>query len=101
MEDSSMSKAELEAVISAMEKWSIFFGILVAVGVAGESVVGFRLWRRNGDLKIIQEQEIATLSDRAAAANQRAAELQGLIQPRELTKEQEQAITENLKSLSG
>jgi hypothetical protein len=96
-----MTKTELEALIATMEKWSIFFGILVAIGVTGESVVGFRLWRRNGELKTIQEREIAGLADRAAAANKRAAELQLLIQPRELSNEQERDLAGALEPLAG
>lgn len=96
-----MGKAELEAVIATLEKWSILFGVLVAIGVTGESVVGFRLWRRNDELKTIQEREIAGLADRAATANRRTAELQALIQPREMSDEQLREVTNRLKSLTG
>ncbi|HTW64008.1 MAG TPA: hypothetical protein VME17_05295 [Bryobacteraceae bacterium] len=96
-----MTKVDLEAVIAVMEKWSIFFGILVAIGVTGESIVGFRLWRRNAELKAIQEREIAELAHGTATATRRAAELQLLIQPRELSDEQQHAITDSLKMLAG
>ncbi len=42
-----MDKGALLALISNLEKWALFFGILVAIGVAGESVYGIRLYWNN------------------------------------------------------
>jgi len=96
-----MTKSELESSITMIEKLLIFFGVLVALGVTGESIFGFKLWRRNNDLKRIQEEEIAQLGERAAQANQRAAELQALIQPRELSDDQQRLTARSLRPLAG
>lgn len=96
-----MTKGELEATISVLERFGIFFGILVAIGVTGESVIGFRLWWRNRDLKALQDAEIAALSERAASANKRAVELEALIQPRYLTDVQQDEIANAVRPYGG
>ena len=52
-----MTKEELESSINTLEILLIIFGIFVAVGVTGESVFGFRLWRKNSQLRDIQSAE--------------------------------------------
>ncbi len=52
-----MTKQEIESSINTLEVLLIIFGVLVAVGVTGESVFGFRLWRRNIQLRDIQSAE--------------------------------------------
>jgi hypothetical protein len=48
-------KGELEALLNGFEKWLIFFGVLVAIGVAGESIWGFRAWWNNRKLHAVAE----------------------------------------------
>jgi len=52
-----MTKEELESSINTLEILLIIFGIFVAVGVTGESVFGFRLWRKNSQVRDIQSAE--------------------------------------------
>jgi hypothetical protein len=52
-----MDKDGLLTLIANLEKWALFFGILVAIGVAGESVYGIRLYWNNRKLQQIQDRE--------------------------------------------
>lgn len=56
-----MGKAELEASLRTLDIWLIVFGVLVAVGVVGESIAGFLHWRRSNDLETVQSSENLTL----------------------------------------
>lgn len=49
-----MGKAELEASLNTLDIGLIVFGVLVAIGVVGESVFGFLHWRRSNDLHALQ-----------------------------------------------
>ncbi len=96
-----MVKEQLELSMRSIEILLIVFGVLVAIGVAGESIYGFLLWRRNAELKTLQEREIALLTSQTAEAQKRALELQALVQPRDLNEDQRRAISEGCKRFSG
>jgi len=89
-----VEKAALESSLSALDIWLIVFGVFVAIGVVGESVVGFLHWRRSGQLQVIQTTE--NLAQRAEILRLEAA-----IQPRRLGPEQQKAISDALVSFAG
>jgi hypothetical protein len=69
-----MGKAELERALSTLDVWLIIFGIFVAIGVVGESIVGYLHWRKSGQLSTLQTSENLTLQQSIAEARARAAE---------------------------
>lgn len=93
-----MGKDALIASLDSLDKSLIFFGILVAIGVVGESVSGWLHWRRSGELQRIQTQENLALqkevwASRAAFEKYKAA--------RDLSSEQRGRIAEALKPFAG
>lgn len=88
-------------LLSWIETGQIVAAFVVAIGVAGEFVGSFiaRPIARRVEAK--RELEMATLRTQAAAAELRAAELEAIIQPRYLTKEQERAITTLMRDFAG
>jgi uncharacterized cupredoxin-like copper-binding protein len=85
----AVSGPELESSLSTLDIWLIVFGVFVAIGVVGESLVGFLHWRTSGQLQAVQtaenlaqQKEIGRLSVEAetakseiASANERTANL--------------------------
>jgi hypothetical protein len=69
-----MDKSSLEALIRWLEIWSAIFGVIVVVGVAGESFFGIRLLWNNWKLQRIQGAEADALRGDVAGANERAAD---------------------------
>jgi hypothetical protein len=69
-----MDKSSLEALIRWLEIWSAVFGVIVVIGVAGESYFGIRLLWNNWKLQRIQAGENAQLLVDVATANARAEE---------------------------
>jgi hypothetical protein len=51
------TKEELEALLRTLDVWVIVFGVFVAIGVAGESVVGFVHFRKSSQLHRLQTAE--------------------------------------------
>src|SRR5260370_31745618 len=51
------TKEELEALLRTLDVWVIIFGVLVAIGVAGESIVGFIHFRKTSQLHRLQTAE--------------------------------------------
>jgi hypothetical protein len=101
-------KGELETLLQGFEVWLLFFGIFVVIGVAGESFFGIRTWWNNRTLQQVNHSideyrlaEAARFNKEASDARERAMKLQVLIQPRELTVEQQHAIGDALRSYSG
>jgi len=84
-----MDKSQLEALLTALDHWTVFFTFLVVMGVGGELVVHVLYSRASGRLIVLQhteEQQLRTEISRlsnttaeankiAAQANQRAEEL--------------------------
>ncbi len=75
-----MDKTELEAVLARIDIWLLVFGIIVVVGVAGESFFGMRHWWNSRKLQALQQAEndeqraeIARLTKAAGEAMERAA----------------------------
>ncbi len=82
------TKEELEALLRTLDVWVIIFGVLVAIGVAGESIVGFIHFRKTSQLhrlqtaeNLAQQAEIERLRNESASiragtahAEQQAAE---------------------------
>jgi hypothetical protein len=82
-----MDKAQLQATLQTIDIWLLIFGIIVVIGVGGESIFGFRHWWNSRKLQAIQEGEerqreetIANLNKESGAfqlqiaqANERAA----------------------------
>jgi hypothetical protein len=56
-----MDKSSIEALIRWLEIWSAIFGVIVVVGVAGESFFGIRLLWNNWKLQRLQTVESGTL----------------------------------------
>lgn len=74
MASAEMDKSSLEALIKWLEIWSAVFGVLVVVGVAGESFFGIRLLWNSWKLQQIQSADNARLLSDVAQANARAEE---------------------------
>lgn len=103
-----MGKSELEVFLARIDVWLLIFGVIVVLGVAGESVFGIIHWWNSRKLQEVQraeslhqEERIALLTKEAADANRRALELQALVQPRDLTTEQQEAIGRACTAFSG
>jgi hypothetical protein len=121
-----MDKAQLETLLGRIDVWLLIFGVVVVVGVAGESFFGIRHWWNSRKLQAIQhiedeqrEEKIAQLNkesgsfqlqiaqanERAANAERSAAEsrlaLEKIRLPRRLTKEQRARITDKMHVFAG
>ena len=70
-----MGKEQLETSLNRLDVWLTVFGVLVAVGVVGESIAGFLHWRRSNSLSAIQERDLAKARGDAATAIEKAATL--------------------------
>lgn len=103
-----MEKAELESLLSRIDIWLLVFGIVVVIGVAGESFFGIRHWWNSRKLASIQnlesmalKAEIERLGHLTAEANARAdadrLELAKFKAPRVLTADQEAYMVAALK----
>ena len=54
--ESLISKKDaIDAVSDGFERWLIFFGVLVVIGVGGESIYGVRAWINNRRLHAVQQ----------------------------------------------
>lgn len=81
-ESSFGSESEpLETRIARLEFWALIFGIIVVVGVAGESVFGIRIWWNGRKLatvhkreSVVLQAEMVRLGNLTAEANARAAD---------------------------
>jgi hypothetical protein len=64
-----MDKSSLEALIKWLEVWSAIFGVIVLIGVAGESFFGIRLLWNNWKLQRSQAAESEALRAEIARLN--------------------------------
>ena len=124
-----MDKSQLETLLAALDRWTLFFTFLVAAGVTGEFVVHFRYSRASGKLIQLQHEdeqklraEVTRLGTASAEANQIAAqanerakelevqaeelrrenlELQRKINPRFLTTSEQQTIFNAINTFPG
>lgn len=76
-----MDKAQLETLLARIDIWLFVFGVIVVIGVAGESLYCIRYWRNSRKLQAIQrevgrerEEEIARLKKEAEQLHKEAAE---------------------------
>jgi len=109
-----MDKSELEALLARIDVWLLIFGVIVVIGVAGESFFGIRHWWNSRKLQAIlnaenvaQRAEIAAAQNTAGADNERAGKLEkeaadltaqnvkleAAIAPRRLSERQEKALS--------
>jgi len=100
-----MDKPALLALIAKLEARALFFGILVAIGVAGESVYGIRLYWNNRKLQRMevrdsqaQQAEIARLNNDTERLRANNLTTLQLLLPRHLN---QNAIGENGRLLAG
>jgi hypothetical protein len=75
-----MSKDELESLLNVLDGWLIVFGLCVAIGVTGESIVGFMHFRKGNQLRrlqneenLAQQREIERMKNEAGLTLERAA----------------------------
>jgi hypothetical protein len=75
-----VDRAQIEALLGKIDIWLLVFGIIVVVGVAGESFFGIRHWWNSRQLQAIQradelnlQAEIARLNKQAGDAFERAS----------------------------
>jgi len=69
-----MTKEALDALISRLEIRAVIFGVIVGIGVVGESVYGFRIWWNNRKLRKLQDEENLALQLKISEFQQKAEE---------------------------
>jgi hypothetical protein len=70
-----MDKSSLETLISSLEFWSWVFGVIVVIGVGGESVFGIRLIWNNRKLHRLEERENRVQQEEIARLKYETAQL--------------------------
>jgi hypothetical protein len=70
-----MDKAQIQATLEHIDVWLLVFGIIVVIGVGGESIFGFRHWWNSRKLQAIQETEETKREETIANLNRDAAAL--------------------------
>ena len=69
-----MDKTELESLLARIDVWLLVFGVIVVIGVAGESYFGIRHWWNSRKLQAIQDAENAALRAEIARLNKEAGD---------------------------
>lgn len=67
-------QSNLEAALARFEVWLLVFGVLVVIGVGGESVFGIRTWWNNRKLQEVNRQLDQYRQEQVAEINRKAAE---------------------------
>src|SRR5450759_3756884 len=88
-------------LLSVIEAGQIISAQVVVLGVGGEFIGTFMARPAQRRLDAKRELELAQLRKGAADAELRARELELIIQPRYLTKEQEHAISNSMRPFAG
>jgi hypothetical protein len=70
-----MDKAQLETLLTRIDIWLLVFGIIVVIGVAGESFWGIRHWWNSRKLQVIQQAEEQSREAKIAQLRKEAAEI--------------------------
>jgi hypothetical protein len=103
-----MTKVDLEASLNALDKRLIFFGVLVAIGVVGESIYGFLHWRKSNELQDLQnlenlglQKEIAQLTKQAEEDHLARVKIEQKMAPRSFDEHQQKQLAEKIKTFSG
>lgn len=94
-------KAALDTLLDSIERWAIFFAIIVGIGVVGEAVYSFRAWWNNRKLHTVQDSIDRLRQAEIARLNERAQELEGVIQPRYLDEKQRETIETAMRPFAG
>src|ERR1700722_1878621 len=99
-----MDKTQLQAALEHIDVWLLIFGVIVVIGVGGESIFGIRHWWNSRKLQAIlqneereREERIEELNKEAAQLRKDADTLEAQIAPRRLDLEQQTKIVENCK----
>ena len=78
-----MDKTQIEALLARIDVWLLVFGVIVVIGVGGESFFGIRHWWNSRKLQALQrasdlaqERAIADARKDAAEANEKANSFQ-------------------------
>jgi hypothetical protein len=71
-----VDKAQIEALLARIDVWLLVFGIVVVVGVAGESFFGIRHWWNSRKLQIMQRVEDQQHEGAIAGLNKEAGKLE-------------------------
>jgi hypothetical protein len=90
-----------QRLLSLIETGQIVAAFVVAIGVAGEFLGSYIARPIAHRVETKRELEMANLRAQAAAAELRAAELEAIIQPRYVTKAQEDAIATSMRPFAG
>jgi hypothetical protein len=96
-----MTIEDLVALLKALDKWLIFFGILVALGVVGEAIVGFVHFRKSNELQRLQTAENLRQQKEIERLKEHGQELEAVIQPRYLDASQRLEVESAMRSFSG
>lgn len=70
-----MDKAQIQATLENIDVWLLVFGVIVVIGVGGESIFGIRHWWNSRKLQMIQETEDKVREQTIAELNHQAAQL--------------------------
>jgi hypothetical protein len=97
MASAEMDKSSLEALIRYLEIGAAIFGVIVVVGVAGESFFGIRLLWNDWKLQRLQAVESEAQEGVIARLNNETARLQKDLAWRILTEEEKAEIVSKLK----
>jgi len=73
------TKAILVARLESIDIWLLVFGVIVVIGVAGESVVGIRHWWNSRKLQRIQDAETADAKQKLVQAELDLEELRAKV----------------------
>jgi hypothetical protein len=82
----------LQAFVDSLDKWAIVCGLFVALGVVGESVVGYLHWTKGNRLHILEES--ARLEQQAVVETARAHAEEASLKVADATKDIETARKE-------
>jgi hypothetical protein len=101
-------KAELEAVLSRIDVWLLVFGIIVVIGVAGESFFGIRHWWNSRKLQALEhgvdqerQAEIAGLITQAEEERVARLKIEERLAPRRISPEEHQRLVAALSPYRG
>jgi hypothetical protein len=79
-----MDKSEIEALLARLDVWLLIFGVIVVVGVAGESFFGIRHWWNSRKLQAIQNSENEAQRAEIGELRQKNLQLEKELSPRVL-----------------
>lgn len=96
-----MTIDDLVELLKTLDKWLIAFGVLVAIGVVGEAVIGFIHFRKSDELQRLQTAENLSQQREIQQLKSNNLKLEARIQPCSLTIEQQRLIGESLRPLAG